>query len=155
MDPGAPGPSRAEVTDAAMSGRAASVILNKGPFIAVAIAFLGDGLARMGVAHQNEKTAMLRRLQVSGDAERVARRQKSTRGSDGFSSLLRGNRKNVVWDVRLAHPLAVSCSSQAGGVACPTVKCLLRSSVVNPAVLPRTGAALAKETARRSTLREG
>jgi pyruvate kinase len=57
-------PSRAEVTDAATSGRAECVMLNKGPFIRETLAFLDGVLTRMQ-AHQRKKTAMLRRLQVS------------------------------------------------------------------------------------------
>jgi pyruvate kinase len=56
--------SRAEVTDAAMSGRAECVMLNKGPFIGEALSFLGQVLHRMQ-AHQTKKTSMLRRLHVS------------------------------------------------------------------------------------------
>ncbi len=57
-------PSRAEVTDAAMSGRAECVMLNKGPYITQTLAFLANVLGRMA-AHQQKKTAMLRRLEVS------------------------------------------------------------------------------------------
>jgi pyruvate kinase len=57
-------PSRAEVTDAAMSGRAECVMLNKGPYIARAVEFLNGVLERME-AHQSKKTSMLRRLSVS------------------------------------------------------------------------------------------
>ncbi len=57
-------PSRAEVTDAAMSGRAESVMLNKGPFVAQAVEFLDDVLQRME-SHQEKKTARLRSLSVS------------------------------------------------------------------------------------------
>jgi pyruvate kinase len=56
--------SRAEVTDAAMAGRAECVMLNKGPFIREALSFLGDVLHRMQ-AHQTKKTSTLRRLRVS------------------------------------------------------------------------------------------
>ena len=58
-------PTRAEVTDAAMAGRAECVMLNKGPYIEAAISFLDDVLSRMQ-QHQSKKTAMLRRLKVSG-----------------------------------------------------------------------------------------
>jgi pyruvate kinase len=57
-------PSRAEVTDAAMSGRAECVMLNKGPYIRETLRFFVDVLGRME-AHQQKKTARLRRLQVS------------------------------------------------------------------------------------------
>ncbi|WP_245627320.1 pyruvate kinase [Kribbia dieselivorans] len=54
-------PSRAEVTDAAMSGRAECVMLNKGPHIVDAVRFLDDLLSRME-EHQNKKSSLLRRL---------------------------------------------------------------------------------------------
>jgi len=57
-------PSRAEITDAAMSQRADCVMLNKGPHIIQAIEMLGDILNRMQ-AHQHKKTSMLRSLQIS------------------------------------------------------------------------------------------
>ena len=57
-------PTRAEVTDAAMSGRADCVMLNKGPYIVAAVEFLGGILERMG-EHQSKKTAMLRKLSIS------------------------------------------------------------------------------------------
>lgn len=56
--------SRAEVTDAAMSGRAECVMLNKGPFIREAVVFLAAVLQRMQ-AHQNKKTATFRRLHLA------------------------------------------------------------------------------------------
>ena len=54
-------PSRAEITDAAMSERAECVMLNKGPFILEAMAVLDDVVGRMQ-AHQQKKTAQLRAL---------------------------------------------------------------------------------------------
>ncbi len=54
-------PSRAEVTDAAMSDRAECVMLNKGPFIFAAVQLLDDVLLRMQ-AHQNKKMPRLRAL---------------------------------------------------------------------------------------------
>lgn len=57
-------PSRAEVTDAAMSTRAECVMLNKGPYILQTLKFLRDVLNRME-SHQEKKTAMLRRLSIS------------------------------------------------------------------------------------------
>jgi pyruvate kinase len=57
-------PSRAEVTDAAMSERAECVMLNKRPFVREAVATLDDILRRMQ-AHQTKKRAMLRPLQVA------------------------------------------------------------------------------------------
>ena len=57
-------PSRAEVTDAAMSGRAECVMLNKGPHILLALDFLCDVLARMK-GHQTKKSALMRKLNVA------------------------------------------------------------------------------------------
>jgi pyruvate kinase len=57
-------PSRAEVTDAAMSGRAECVMLNKGPHILRALHFLCDVLARME-GHQTKKSALMRKLSVA------------------------------------------------------------------------------------------
>ncbi|WP_256090891.1 pyruvate kinase [Nostoc sp. KVJ20] len=54
-------PSRGEMTDAGMAERAECVMLNKGPFIAEAIAILDDVLTRME-AHQLKKTPQLRAL---------------------------------------------------------------------------------------------
>lgn len=54
-------PSRAEMTDAAMSERAECVMLNKGPFVLDAIAMLDD-IARRMAAHQHKKSARLRAL---------------------------------------------------------------------------------------------
>jgi pyruvate kinase len=54
-------PSRAEVTDAAMSQRAECVMLNKGPHIDAAIVVLDDILRRMS-GHQRKKTPLLRPL---------------------------------------------------------------------------------------------
>jgi len=56
-------PSRAEVSDAAMSERAECVMLNKGPFITDAIATLDSILTRMG-GHQDKKRSLLRRLKA-------------------------------------------------------------------------------------------
>ncbi len=56
-------PSRAEVTDAAMSERAECVMLNKGPYVRDAVRTLDDILRRMQ-AHQTKKRALLRPLQV-------------------------------------------------------------------------------------------
>jgi len=57
-------PSRAEVTDAAMGGRAECVMLNKGPYIRETLRFLIDVLGRME-EHQYKKTSRLRKLRVS------------------------------------------------------------------------------------------
>ena len=57
-------PSRAEVTDAAMSGRAECVMLNKGPHILLALDFLCDVLGRME-GLQTKKSALMRNLSVA------------------------------------------------------------------------------------------
>ncbi len=57
-------PSRAEVSDAAMSGRAECVMLNKGPYIVETVAFLSGILTRMG-EHRSKHRPMLRKLAVS------------------------------------------------------------------------------------------
>jgi pyruvate kinase len=57
-------PSRAEVTDAATSSRAECVMLNKGPYIEMALRFLDDVLHRMK-DHHEKNMAMLRKLRVS------------------------------------------------------------------------------------------
>jgi len=60
-------PSRAEVTDAAMSSRAECVMLNKGPYLVEAVQFL-DGVLRRMEDHQQKKRALLRKLAVSTSA---------------------------------------------------------------------------------------
>ena len=60
--------SRAEVTDAAMSQRAECVMLNKGPHLAEAVAFLDDILRRMD-RHQLKKSARLGPLMSWQDAQ--------------------------------------------------------------------------------------
>ena len=57
-------PTRGEVTDAAMSGRAECVMLNKGPHTIATVAFLENILVRMQ-DHHSKKTPMLRKLKVS------------------------------------------------------------------------------------------
>ena len=57
-------PSRAEVTDASMAGRAECVMLNKGPYITTALEFLCDILVRMQ-NHRTKKRSTLRKLSVS------------------------------------------------------------------------------------------
>lgn len=54
-------PSRAEVTDAAMGQRSECVMLNKGPYLAEAVAILDDVLCRLE-GHQGKKTPWLRAL---------------------------------------------------------------------------------------------
>jgi pyruvate kinase len=57
-------PSRAEISDAAMSQRAECVMLNKGPHVDQAIRTLAGILERMQ-AHQTKKMSMLRSLKIS------------------------------------------------------------------------------------------
>lgn len=57
-------PTRAEVTDAAMSMRAECVMLNKGPHVAVAVRMLADIIRKME-AHQYKKRALNRRLALA------------------------------------------------------------------------------------------
>jgi pyruvate kinase len=57
--------SRPELTDAAMSGRADCVMLNKGPYILQAVHTLDNILQRMQ-EHQRKKTARLRGLRLAG-----------------------------------------------------------------------------------------
>jgi pyruvate kinase len=61
-------PSRAEMTDAAMSARADCVMLNKGDYVADALMVLDDVLRRME-GHQIKKRAQLRALRSWVDAE--------------------------------------------------------------------------------------
>jgi len=58
--------SRAEITDAAMSVRTECVMLNKGPYIDLALKTLTDILSRME-KHQHKKQATLRKLNVAED----------------------------------------------------------------------------------------
>jgi pyruvate kinase len=57
-------PSRAEITDAAMSERAECVMLNKGPHLAEAVEVLDSILRRME-AHQSKKRSMMRPLALA------------------------------------------------------------------------------------------
>lgn len=56
--------TRAEITDAAMAARAECVMLNKGPYIADAVAALNDIIRRME-SHQFKRMSNLRPLQVA------------------------------------------------------------------------------------------
>jgi len=56
--------TRAEITDASMSGRAECVMLNKGPFILETVQVLKNILGRMD-AHQQKKSDTLRSLNVA------------------------------------------------------------------------------------------
>lgn len=57
-------PSRAEITDAAMGGRAECVMLSKGPHILAAVGVLDNILQRMQT-HQQKKGSLLRQLHVA------------------------------------------------------------------------------------------
>jgi pyruvate kinase len=59
-------PSRAEVTDAAMSSRAECAMLNKGPNIVETVAFLSGVLSRME-PHHYKRRALLRKLSIAAD----------------------------------------------------------------------------------------
>ena len=67
-------PSRGEVTDAAMSGRAECVMLNKGPHVLLALDFLSDVLCRME-GHQTKKSALMRKLGVAEMAWKQSEKQ--------------------------------------------------------------------------------
>jgi pyruvate kinase len=67
-------PSRAEITDAAMSHRAECVMLNKGPFVVEAVRVLDDILRRMQ-SHQEKKRSMLRELDLVTDFRRARKRK--------------------------------------------------------------------------------
>jgi len=58
--------SRAEITDAAMSGAAECVMLNKGPHITQAVRTLDNILQRMQ-GHHAKKRSLLRKLQLAAD----------------------------------------------------------------------------------------
>ena len=57
-------PSRAEITDAAMSQRADCVMLNKGPFIVATVQML-DNIIRRMQSHQHKKSPKLRKLSIT------------------------------------------------------------------------------------------
>ena len=57
-------PSRAEVTDAAMAGRAECVMLNRGAYVEDSVRFLSNILERME-AHQTKKLSWMRKLGIS------------------------------------------------------------------------------------------
>ncbi len=64
-------PTRAEITDAAMSQRAECVMLNKGAHVVKTVHVLDDILQRME-AHQRKKSATLRPLRVSSGSNDVS-----------------------------------------------------------------------------------
>ena len=57
-------PTRAEISDASMSGRAECVMLNKGAFVLNSVKFLDRIIIRMR-DHHHKKTPMLRKLKIS------------------------------------------------------------------------------------------
>jgi len=65
-------PTRAEVTDAAMSMRAECVMLNKGPYIATANRLLADIIRKMEM-HQYKKRALYRPLSLAGTPTPLSR----------------------------------------------------------------------------------
>ena len=62
-------PSRAEITDAAMGGRAECVMLNKGPYVVKGVSCLADILARM-TRHQFKKSPQLQALHMAQETVR-------------------------------------------------------------------------------------
>ena len=63
-------PTRAEITDAAMSVRAECVMLNKGPHVVEAVCLLDDILVRMQ-GHQRKKNSRLRHLRLADRRSRT------------------------------------------------------------------------------------
>ncbi|MCX7680343.1 MAG: pyruvate kinase, partial [Spirochaetes bacterium] len=57
-------PSRPEITDAAASSRAECVMVNKGPYVDLAVMLLDEVLSRMA-HHQHKKTPLLRALRIA------------------------------------------------------------------------------------------
>jgi pyruvate kinase len=70
-------PSRAEITDAAMSHRAECVMLNKGPYVMEAVNVLDDILRRMH-GHQAKKRSMLRELHLVSRFRRTLKARSQT-----------------------------------------------------------------------------
>ena len=62
-------PTRAEVTDAAMSERAECVMLNKGPHVVESVRLLRNITSRMR-GHQEKKMSWLRALSISEELDR-------------------------------------------------------------------------------------
>lgn len=81
-------PSRAEITDAAMAGRAECVMLNKGPYIVDAVRSLDDILRRMET-HQAKKRSMMRSLKLASNY----RAKPHAAGPSIVSSSAVGNKK--------------------------------------------------------------
>lgn len=57
-------PTRAEITDAAMGGRADCIMMNKGEFIVDAVKMLDEILVKMA-SHMYKKTPLLRALNIA------------------------------------------------------------------------------------------
>jgi pyruvate kinase len=74
-------PSRAEVTDAAMSQRAECVMLNKGPHIIEALRTLDHILQRMD-PNQSKKSPMLRALKLAQDFENSGNPRRKSRSKN-------------------------------------------------------------------------
>lgn len=68
-------PSRAEITDAAMSERAECVMLNKGPYIVEAVTSLADILNRME-QHIYKKAPRLKALHIAINTLKTSKLQK-------------------------------------------------------------------------------
>jgi len=75
-------PSRAEITDAAMSQRAECVMLNKGPHIIAALRTLDHILQRMD-PHQSKKSSMLRALKLAQDFESAGASRRTSKTTNG------------------------------------------------------------------------
>ena len=84
-------PSRAEITDAAMGGRAECVMLNKGPHVLEAMRTLSDILRRMQT-HQSKKRPLLRALKA-WDLPQLAVGKTSAGKCDQKSSSVRASRR--------------------------------------------------------------
>lgn len=69
-------PSRAEITDAAMSERAECVMLNKGPYIVEAVRELTNILERIE-QHQHKKASQLRALNIARNTIRSMKKNRS------------------------------------------------------------------------------
>jgi pyruvate kinase len=61
-------PTRAEVTDAAMSMRAECVMLNKGPHVGAAVRTLADIIGKMEM-HQYKKRSLYRPLALASSTK--------------------------------------------------------------------------------------
>ena len=71
-------PTRAEVTDAAMAMRAECVMLNKGPYVGVAVRALADIICKMEM-HQYKKRSLYRPLSMASSTEPASNAQERRR----------------------------------------------------------------------------